>query len=76
MKKTDIATIILVASIGIVVAYFVASNLVFLRLPKSGVEVQTMTKIDSNVEQPDPSIFNTNAINPTVETVVGANQSS
>jgi len=32
MKKTDIAMIILVASLGVIVAYVVASNLSFLKL--------------------------------------------
>lgn len=44
MKKTDIAMIILVASLGVIVAYVVASNLSFLKLPDSGIKVQTIRK--------------------------------
>lgn len=71
MKKTDVAMIILIAAIGIVIAYFVASNLSFLRLPRKGIEVQTIRKISSEVAQPDEKIFNKDAINPTVEAIVG-----
>ena len=69
MKKTDIAMIILVASLGVIVAYVVASN--FLKLPDSGVKVQTIRKISSDVTQPSKDIFNDKAINPTVEVIVG-----
>lgn len=76
MKKTDIVTIIFVATVGVLVAYFVASNLTFLKLPKTGVEVQTITKMTQDIEQPDTTIFNSDAINPTVETVVGTTPST
>ena len=71
MKKTDIAMIVLIAAIGIVLAYFVASNLSFLKLPAKGIEVQTIRKIALEVAQPDEKIFNKDAINPTVEAIVG-----
>ena len=71
MKNTDIAMIILVASLGVIVAYVVASNLSFLKLPDSGVKVQTIRKISSDVTQPSKDIFNDKAINPTVEVIVG-----
>lgn len=32
MKKSDIAMIVLIASLGVIVAYFVASNIPFLRV--------------------------------------------
>ena len=71
MKKSDIAMIVLIASLGIVVAYFVASSIPFLRVPSSGVEVQTIPKISSDIEQPDKTVFHRDAINPTVEAIVG-----
>ena len=71
MKKTDIAMIILVASLGVIVAYVVASNLSFLKLPDNGVKVQTIRKISSDVTQPSKDIFNDKAINTTVEVIVG-----
>ena len=48
MKKTDIAMIILIASLGVLVAYFVASNLSFLKLPEDGVKVQTIRSIEAD----------------------------
>lgn len=71
MKKTDIAMIILVASFGIVVAYLIAINLSFLKLPENGVKVQTIRKISSDVTQPNKDVFNKDAVNPTVEVIVG-----
>jgi hypothetical protein len=71
MKKTDIAMIILIAGVGVLVAYFVATNISFLKLPEKGVEVQTIQEITSDVQEPNKKIFNAEAINPTVEVVVG-----
>ena len=36
MKKTDIAMVILIAGVGVAIGYFVASNISFLKVPKSG----------------------------------------
>lgn len=71
MKKTDIAMVILIAGVGVAIGYIVASNISFLKVPKSGAKVQTIREISSDVEKPDPAIFNKNAINPTVEVFVG-----
>lgn len=73
MKKTDIAMVILIAGVGVAIGYIVASNISFLKVPKSGAKVQTIREISSNVEKPNPAIFNKNAINPTVEVFVGQN---
>jgi hypothetical protein len=73
MKKTDIAMIILIAGVGILVAYFIAVNIPFLKIPEQGVEVQTVDSIGSEISEPSKSVFNAEAINPTVEIVVGGN---
>lgn len=73
MKKTDIAMIILIAGVGILVAYFIAVNIPFLKIPEQGVEVQTVDPIRSEISEPSNSVFNAEAINPTVEIVVGGN---
>jgi hypothetical protein len=64
MKKTDIAMIILVASISVFVAYFIAKSI----FPDTTwtTKVKTIDKIDSSFVEPSPAIFNKNAINPTV----------
>ena len=70
MKNTDIAMIILVASISVVVSYFLGNAI--LGDPNERVEtVSYMNKIDSGIEQPDVETFNAHALNPTVEVYVG-----
>jgi len=71
MKKTDIAMIIFIASIAILVAFFIASNVPFLQVSKKGESVPTIESISSEVTNPDTKVFNESAINPTVETVIG-----
>lgn len=70
MKKSDVAMIILIASISILIAYFVAHAM----MGGSGseaVKVKTADPISSEVAEPDPTVFNSNAINPTVEVIIG-----
>lgn len=71
MKKTDIAMVILIASASILVAFFVANSLPFLKISDKGETVKTAEKINSNVTEPDTKLFNGEAVNPTVETVIG-----
>lgn len=72
MKKSDIAMVVLIAGVGILVAYFIAINIPFLKLPENGVKVQTMRKLSSEVREPSETVFNERAINPTVEVLVGS----
>jgi len=69
MKKTDIAMIILIASVSVGIAYFVASSF-FGGMSKEGVPVQTIDPITSVVKSPDSKIFNDDAINPSVEITI------
>lgn len=71
MKKTDIAMIILIASVSMLIAYFIA-NAVLGDVRKDSVKVKTADKISSDVAEPDKTVFNTNAINPTVEVIIGS----
>jgi hypothetical protein len=73
MKKSDIAMIILIASISVLVAYFTAKALIG-DIQNESVKVKTAEKISTSVEEPDKTIFNTNAINPTVEVIIGGSQ--
>lgn len=73
MKNSDVAGLILIASMSILVAYFVANG--FIGQPsKENVTVKTIAPISANIETPDPSIFNKGAINPTVEVKIGNGQ--
>lgn len=70
MKKSDIAMIILIASMSVLVAYFVAKGIVG-DVQSQSVKVKVADPISGVVEAPDPKVFNTNAINPTVEVIIG-----
>ena len=62
--------IILIASVSILVAYFVAKGLVG-DVQNQSDKVKVAEPISATVDQPDARIFNTNAINPTVEVIIG-----
>ncbi|MFZ1301019.1 MAG: hypothetical protein WAQ27_00330 [Candidatus Microsaccharimonas sp.] len=66
MKKTDIAMIILIASVSVLVAFFVTKSL-FGDSANQAVNVPTIDQIDPTLSEVDPTIFNENAINPAVE---------
>ena len=70
MKKTDIAMIILIASVAVLISYFVANSLIGDK-NKQSVKVKTAELISTDLDQPDPKTFNSNAINPTVEVTIG-----
>jgi hypothetical protein len=74
MKKSDIAMIIFIASISVLIAYFVA-NAVIGNVKDEAVKVKTTEAITTTIEEPDPAVFNSNAINPTVEVIIGGDQS-
>ena len=70
MKNTDIAMIILVATISVVASYFLGNAI--LGDPNERVEtVSYMNKIDNGIQEPDIETFNPYALNPTVEVYVG-----
>lgn len=75
MKKSDIAMIILIASVSVLVAYFVAQAVIGDTKSES-VKVKTADPITTKVDQPDPTVFNSNAINPTVQVIIGGDQSN
>ena len=71
MKKSDIAMIILIASMSALIAFFVANQMTILKPNEKGVKVKVAESIQENVAEPSKSIFNDQAINPTVQTVIG-----
>lgn len=70
MKKSDIAAIILIASLSMGVAYFIAST-VIAKPTGNSVKVKTATEMTAKIKEPSDSIFNEDAINPTVEVMIG-----
>jgi hypothetical protein len=66
MKKSDIAMIILIASISVLIAYFVAKS-IFGDVYSGTAKVKTIEKISETVVEPSKEIFNSSAINPSVK---------
>lgn len=75
MKKSDIAMIILIASASVMISFFIVNSLPFFQVQDSGVEVPTIEAISEEVAEPDIDVFNSQAINPTVPTVIGGGSS-
>ncbi len=65
MKKTDIAMIVLIASVSVLVAFF-AAKAIFGDVYTGTAKVKTIDKIDATIVEPNTDIFNKNAINPAV----------
>lgn len=66
MKKTDLAMVVLIAAISIVAAYFITQSVIGDAATEAK-KVQKVEAISSDITEPDPAIFNAQAINPTVE---------
>lgn len=76
MKRSEIAMIILIASISMMVAFTIANNIPQLKPSDEGVEVQKADAISSEInDKPSSDVFNRDALNPTVQTVIGGNGS-
>ncbi len=71
MKQSDIFTLILIAGIGTLSAFFVCQML--MGDPNdASVKFKTVNRaVSSALIEPDPEVFNSSAINPTVEVFVG-----
>ena len=74
MKKADIAMIILIASVSVMVSFFVAKSL-FGGVYTGSAKVKTIEKIESSVEKPSSEIFNKDAINPAVHVQITGTES-
>lgn len=70
MRKNDIAALILIISLSLGLAYFLANSLLG-GIKQSAVKVEEVEKISSTVPEPDRAIFNDTAINPSVEIKIG-----
>jgi len=64
IKQSDIAVIILVASLSLVASYFIGNAVINTESNRS-TEVEVVTPISSEFPQPSTDIFNDDAINPT-----------
>lgn len=71
MKKTDIAMIILIASVSMLAAYGALAAIPALKPSTDATKVKTIEKYTDQVTEPDTAVFNKNAINPTVDVTIG-----
>lgn len=77
MKNSEIAMIVLIASISMLTAFAIANNIPQLKPSSEGVEVEKIDPISAEIsDKPSSQIFNSNAINPTVQTLIGGKQSN
>lgn len=67
--------IILIAAVSMILAYF-GAQAILGNVQNESVQVKTIDRISTDVTEPDPSVFNSNAINPTVEVIIGGDQSN
>lgn len=71
MKQSDIFTLILVAGIGMLTSFFVC-NALLGNPDEASVEFTRLSRvISADLTEPDPEVFNSLAINPTIEVYVG-----
>ena len=71
MKQSDIFTLILIASVGTVAAFFVC-NTIMGDPDEAKVQFKALSSVVSkDLKTPDAEIFNPAAVNPTVEVYVG-----
>lgn len=71
MKQSDIFTLILIAGIGTLVAFF-ACNAILGDPDEAKVEYKTVSEVlESGLKEPRADVFNELAINPTIEVYVG-----
>lgn len=73
MKKSEIATIILIASISVIVSFFVAKSF-FGDVYEGSAVVKTIDLITPDLLEPDQRIFNSNSINPVVPVQIDGNK--
>ena len=43
-------------------------------MPQRGTKVETVEKLSDTIDEPDSAVFNKEAINPAVETIIGQSQ--
>ncbi len=70
MKQSDIFTVLVVATVGIIASFFLV-NMILGDPDQKSVTFKKIEVVDSTLSVPDPEVFNSEAINPTVEVYVG-----
>ena len=71
MKQSDIITVVLIAIVGTIAAFFLVNSILGDPSEKT-VSFKYVINEVGDVVEPDAEVFNEDAINPTVEVYVGA----
>ena len=70
--KNDLITSIVLAIVGILIAYFATNLLIDQMMPLGNFSFKTIdSSINTDLVEPDPEVFNYKSIDPTVEVDVG-----
>jgi len=70
MKKSDLALLALIVSLTLVISFLVVKA-IFGEATNQATKVEKAESISANLVEPSPSIFNHDAINPTVVIQIG-----
>lgn len=72
MKRSEVALILLIVGV-VVLATYALFNVLFGQAALSPVKVKATTEIVSSLDgiEPDPVVFNADAINPAVDVTIG-----
>jgi hypothetical protein len=76
MKSTDIAMIILIASVSVGVAFGLISAIPGLKMSDEPVKVKSAERYTADIEEPSTEVFKKDAINPTVDVNIGGQTST
>ena len=70
MRQSDIFTVIAVTVVGVIVSS-IFLNMILGNPDEKSVQFKTVAVVEPSLTDPDPEVFNLDAINPTVEVYVG-----
>lgn len=70
MKKSDIAILVLIVSITLVISFLLVKAL-FGEPQSQALKAEKVDPIAATIQEPSPSIFNKDALNPTVVIQIG-----
>ena len=73
MKKSDIAMIVLIASVSVLLSFFIVKS-IFGDVYTGTAKVKTIDSIDSTIVEPSSDVFNKNAINPAVQVQINGTE--
>lgn len=71
MKKNEIALLIIIVSVTLIATYAIG-NALFGQVTLQPVDIRTAEAINPEItNEPDPAVFNSDAINPAVSATIG-----